>query len=45
MSGVIRAAMNSLTNALVSDDTAAMIAWFGANDKVKSGRWGVWVIA
>ena len=32
--------MNSITNALVTDDTAAMIAWFDANDKVRSGPVG-----
>ena len=37
MSGVIRATMDSITNALVTDDTAAMIDWFDANNKVKSG--------
>jgi len=40
MSGVIRAAMNSLTNALVSDDAAAMIAWFDAQDKARPGAIG-----
>jgi len=40
MSGVIRAAMNSLTNALVTDDTAAMIAWFDAQDKARPGAIG-----
>jgi carboxymethylenebutenolidase len=40
MSGVIRASMNSITNALVTDDTAAMIAWFDANDKVAPGPVG-----
>jgi carboxymethylenebutenolidase len=40
MSGVIRAAMNSLTNALVTDDTAAMIAWLDAHDKAKPGPIG-----
>src|ERR1700684_965980 len=40
MSAVIRASMNSITNALVTDDTAAMIAWFDANDKVKPGPVG-----
>jgi carboxymethylenebutenolidase len=40
MSAVIRASMNSITNALVTDDTAAVIAWFDANDKVKSGPVG-----
>jgi carboxymethylenebutenolidase len=40
MSGVIRAAMNSLSNALVTDDTAAMLAWFDAQDKARSGPVG-----
>jgi carboxymethylenebutenolidase len=40
MSGVIRASMNSITNALVTDDTAAMIAWLDANDKARSGPIG-----
>ena len=40
MSGVIRASMNSLTNALVTDDTAAMIGWFDAQDKAKPGPLG-----
>ena len=40
MSGVIRAAMNSITNALVTDDTAGMIAWFDANDKASPGPIG-----
>jgi carboxymethylenebutenolidase len=40
MSGVIRAAMNSISNALVTDDTAAMIAWLDANDKARPGPVG-----
>ncbi|HXT80151.1 MAG TPA: dienelactone hydrolase family protein [Acetobacteraceae bacterium] len=40
MSAVIRASMNSLTNALVTDDTAAMIAWLDAQDKARSGPLG-----
>ncbi len=40
MSAVIRAAMNSLTNALVTDDTAAMIAWLDANDRARPGPVG-----
>jgi carboxymethylenebutenolidase len=40
MSAVIRASMNSVTNALVTDDTAAMIAWFDANDKARPGPVG-----
>jgi carboxymethylenebutenolidase len=40
MSAVIRASMNSLTNALVVDDTAAMLSWLDANDKVKPGPVG-----
>jgi carboxymethylenebutenolidase len=40
MSGVIKAAMNSLTNALVTDDTGAMLAWFDAQDKVRPGPAG-----
>src|SRR3954466_6200132 len=35
MSAVIRASMNSLTNELVTDDTAAMLGWLDANDRVK----------
>ena len=34
MSGVIRASMNSLSIPFVNDDTAAMLAWFDANDRV-----------
>ncbi|WP_428492247.1 dienelactone hydrolase family protein [Rhodopila sp.] len=40
MSGVIRASMNSITNALVTDDTAAMLAWFDASDKASPGPVG-----
>ncbi|MBX6375690.1 MAG: dienelactone hydrolase family protein [Acetobacteraceae bacterium] len=40
MSAVIRAAMNHLTNALVMDDTAALIAWLDAQDKAKPGPVG-----
>jgi hypothetical protein len=40
MSAVIRASMNSLTNALVIDDTAAILGWLDGNDKVKPGGVG-----
>jgi carboxymethylenebutenolidase len=40
MSAVIRAAMNHLTNARVVDDTAALLAYVDANDKVKPGPVG-----
>ena len=40
MSAVIRASMNSLTNALVTDDTSAMIAWFDAQDRATPGPLG-----
>jgi carboxymethylenebutenolidase len=40
MSGVVRAAMNSLTNALVTDDTAAMLGWLDAQDRVRPGPVG-----
>jgi carboxymethylenebutenolidase len=40
MMGVIRAAMNHLTNARVVDDTAALLAYFDAQDKVKPGPVG-----
>jgi carboxymethylenebutenolidase len=40
MMGVIRAAMNHLTNARVVDDTAALLAYFDAPDKVKPGPVG-----
>jgi carboxymethylenebutenolidase len=35
-----RAAMNHLTNARVVDDTAALLAYFDAHDKVKAGPVG-----
>src|SRR5712671_265679 len=37
MSAVIRAAMNHLTNARVVDDTAALLAYFDAQDMAKPG--------
>ena len=40
MSAVIRASMNSLTNADVADDTGGFIAWLDAQDKVKAGPVG-----
>ena len=40
MSGVIRASMNSLSIPGVNDDTAAMLAWFDASDRVKPGAVG-----
>lgn len=40
MSAVIRAAMNHLTNADVTDDTAGLIAWLDAQDQVKAGAVG-----
>jgi hypothetical protein len=40
MSAVIRAAMNHLTNARVVDDTAALLAWFDASDRARSGTVG-----
>jgi carboxymethylenebutenolidase len=40
MSAVIRAAMLSLTNAAVAEDTAGMIAFLDAQDKVKPGPLG-----
>jgi carboxymethylenebutenolidase len=40
MSAVIRAAMNHLTNALVVDDTAALLAYLDAQDKAKPGPVG-----
>jgi len=40
MSAVIRAAMNHLTIADVDDDTAAMLAWLDAQDKVRPGKVG-----
>jgi dienelactone hydrolase len=40
MSGVTHASMNSLSNALVTEDTVAMIAWFDAHEKACSGAVG-----
>ncbi len=40
MSAVIKASMNSLTNADVVDDTGGFIAWLDAQDKVKAGPVG-----
>ena len=40
MSAVIRAAMNHLTNERVVDDTAALLAYFDAQDKVTPGPVG-----
>ena len=40
MSAVIRAAMNHLTNADVTDDTGGLLAWLDAQDKVKPGPVG-----
>ncbi len=40
MSAVIRAAMMHLTNALVMDDTAAMLAFLDAQDKARPGPIG-----
>lgn len=40
MSGVIRAAMASLTNAAVTEDTAGMIAFLDGQDKAKPGPLG-----
>jgi carboxymethylenebutenolidase len=40
MSAVIRAAMQSLTNAAVADDTGGMIQWLDGQDKVKPGPLG-----
>ena len=40
MSAVIRALMNSVTIPYVNDDTAAMIAWFDAQDRAKPGPMG-----
>jgi len=40
MSVVIRGAMNHLTNALVTDDTAAMLAYLDAQTEVKPGPVG-----
>ena len=44
MSGVIRAAMNHLTNADVVDDTSAMLAWLDAQAEVSPGKVGCEVI-
>src|SRR5215813_12025534 len=40
MSAVIRASMQSLTNAAVADDTAGMIAFLDGQDKAKPGPLG-----
>lgn len=40
MSGVIRAAMQSLTNDAVAEDTAGMIAFLDGQDKAKAGPLG-----
>jgi carboxymethylenebutenolidase len=40
MGAVFRAAMNSLTNAGVVDDTAALLAYFDAQEKAKPGLVG-----
>ena len=40
MSVVIRGAMNHLTNALVTDDTAGLLAWLDAQEAVKPGPVG-----
>jgi len=40
MSGVIRAAMLSLTNAAVAEDTAGMIAFLDGQDKARAGPLG-----
>jgi carboxymethylenebutenolidase len=40
MSAVIKAAMNHLTNADVTDDTAAMIQWLDAQDRAATGPIG-----
>jgi carboxymethylenebutenolidase len=40
MSVVIRGAMNHLTNAMVADDTAGLIAFLDAQDRVKPGPVG-----
>jgi carboxymethylenebutenolidase len=40
MSGVIRAAMQSLSISNVMDDTGGMLAWLDAQEKVKSGPIG-----
>jgi carboxymethylenebutenolidase len=40
MMNVFRAAMNSLTNAMIADDTGGMIQWLDGQDKVKPGPIG-----
>ena len=40
MSAVINASMNSITNALVTDDTAGLLGYLDAQDKVKPGPVG-----
>ena len=40
MSAVIRASMSHLTNALVTEDTGAMLAWLDAQGRVKPGPVG-----
>src|SRR5690348_7599623 len=40
MFGCIRGAMNSLTNAMVMDDTGGWIGWLDAQDKCKAGPMG-----
>lgn len=40
MSAVIRASMNSLTNALVTDDTAGILSYLDSQDKVAPGPVG-----
>jgi len=40
MSGVIRAAMNSINNTLVVDDTAAMLSWLDGAYRVRPGPVG-----
>ncbi len=40
MSGVVRAAMNSINNALVTEDTAGILSWLDAQDRVKPGPVG-----
>lgn len=40
MSAVIRASMQSINNALVTEDTAGILGWLDANDRVKPGPVG-----
>jgi carboxymethylenebutenolidase len=40
MSAVIKASMNSVTNALVTDDTAGLLGFLDGQDKVKAGPVG-----